>query len=164
GDCVPQDARRKRAERLSPLDLPIQDLLHVCPSGITQDAAVPQSPRTPLHSALEPAHNQALADPLSHLAAEVHVARNPADTDPSRIELSGVPRKQTLNVLAAVLRAEKCAPHGLRPPACYRRPNVSSSANSTAGVSRSGRDVDVAKWRLYNDLAICYAVHGTAAG
>src|SRR6185369_13005522 len=52
------------------LDLRIDDLAHVRPPGIGEDAPVAEGPRPPLHPPLEPAHDLALAEALGGEAAE----------------------------------------------------------------------------------------------
>jgi hypothetical protein len=57
-----QDRRRERTERLAPLDLEVQDVLHVWPARVADDRAVAERARPPFHPSLEPADDQ----PIGH--------------------------------------------------------------------------------------------------
>jgi len=56
------NGRGKGPEGLAALDLEVQDILHVGPPRIANDAPVAQSPGAPLHAALEPTCHLAVGD------------------------------------------------------------------------------------------------------
>ena len=60
-DGLAQDRGRERAEGLAPLDLAVEDVLHVGAARVAEDRAVAERARPPLHAALEPADDLAVA-------------------------------------------------------------------------------------------------------
>src|SRR5690606_28620015 len=69
-DALLDDRRRKGAEALAVLDLQVELLLHFGMPGISEDAAVPQRPRTVFHPSLEPADDLPVGEEAGHLTAE----------------------------------------------------------------------------------------------
>ena len=79
GDVVAQNRRCERAERFAPLDLGVEDVFHVGAPRIGQDRAVAQRPRSPLHAALEPAHDLAVGDGARDAGAQLVVIADDVD-------------------------------------------------------------------------------------
>src|SRR5437667_8426075 len=71
GHSFAQNARSKRPEGFTSLDLAIEGRLHVGASWIAKDAAVSERPGTPFHPPLKPSHHQPLAYPLRDGLTEV---------------------------------------------------------------------------------------------
>src|SRR6516165_7552443 len=59
------------AERFPPFDLGVENGLHIRAPWITQDRAIAEGARTPLHTPLEPAENGAFGDRRRRAPAEL---------------------------------------------------------------------------------------------
>ena len=66
-----QHRRRERPERFAPLDLGVEDLLHVGAARIADDRAVAERARPPFHAALKPADDLAVGDRRGGAPAEL---------------------------------------------------------------------------------------------
>src|SRR5215831_631103 len=60
--CVLEHGWREGPEGFSPLDLSIEDRLHIGTSRIAHDRPVTKRSRAPLHASLEPANHLSLGD------------------------------------------------------------------------------------------------------
>src|SRR5207249_2323253 len=70
GDGFGDHGRSKRAKRLPPFDLSVENSLHIGAPRIADDRAVAKRARTPLHPALEPAEDGASSDRRRRSPAE----------------------------------------------------------------------------------------------
>src|SRR5262249_59389445 len=67
---------RERAKRFPPLDLGIERGLHVRAAGVTEDRAVAERTRSPLHASLKPTDHLPLGDRLDGAFAVCGVITN----------------------------------------------------------------------------------------
>src|SRR5262249_25118422 len=66
-----EDRRGQRPKLLAKLNLGVDDLAHVRPTGVGQDTAVPQGAGPPFHPPLKPADNLPRGDLLGRPPAEL---------------------------------------------------------------------------------------------
>src|SRR6185503_12723187 len=75
-DGLTQNRWCEGPEGLTPLNLKVQDILHVRPARISQDGPISQGARTPLHAVLKPTYNLAISNGRGNLAAQFAHVRN----------------------------------------------------------------------------------------
>src|SRR5262245_23156574 len=68
-----QYRRREWTERLTPLNLGIEDRLHISAAWIPQDRPISKCTGPPLHAALKPTHYFSLRDGVSRSLDEFHL-------------------------------------------------------------------------------------------
>src|SRR5262245_40147916 len=73
---VLKNRRRKGAKRFAPLDLGIEDSLHVGAARISHDRAIPERSGTPFHTPLEPSYNLAIGDRCGGSPTQVTLVRH----------------------------------------------------------------------------------------
>ena len=76
GDMLLEHGRRKGPKRFAPLDLAIQNVLHVRAARIAEDRAVAERARTPFHPPLKPADDLAFGDRRRRAPAEFSLVRD----------------------------------------------------------------------------------------
>ena len=161
-----QDRGREGAERFAPLDLGVEDGLHVGAARIADDRAVAERARAPLHAALKPADDLAVGDRRARCAGRARprprssrpCSPAPAISRAARCEQRGdVAVRRTAGPNRRGPSRSERAP----PSLCQTR---EGRADRAAGIARRRLHVDAPERRHPPDLAVGDRVHGAAAG
>src|SRR2546421_6674422 len=104
GDRVVEDGWCKWAERFTPLDLRIEDRLHVRTPGIADNRAVAERTRTPLQSTLKPADDLAVGDGSGRAPAKLPLLGNFLHPAGRRSEVRTLRGKERCNFVSRELR------------------------------------------------------------
>src|SRR5262249_26118169 len=138
--------RSERPEALTELDPRVDDVAHVRPPRVGDDAAVAEGTGTPFHAALEPADDAAVGDlhrgPLvERLRTAPLAAQAPSLVDRGTLRLERVGNRAIVERRSPVAVAHDEAAR----PAAGRVPGVVRGAQRGAVVAGSRLDEDVAE-------------------
>ncbi len=163
GDLFLEDRGRERAKRFPPLDLGVEDRLHVGAARVADDRAVAERARAPFHAALEPADDPAVGDRGGGATLELairaffHGASGGGDALAFLSERRG-------DLVAPVMRAPIGVVHHERPRVPEPVPHRQGGADRAAGVAGGRLHIDAAERRHPAHLAVGDRVHRAAAG
>src|SRR5262249_8600765 len=155
--------RRERAKRFPPLDLGVEHGLHVGAAGVTEDRAVAERTRSPLHATLKPTDHLPLGNRLGGASAQCALITNIFNSTIGGGNVESV-----------------CVQDPLYLPCIKRRPPIGMVHHEIAfapqlmpdGERRTDRAARIAGRRLYVDpserrvssnFAVGDGVHRTAA-
>src|SRR5207237_3800468 len=153
-----RDRWRKRPELLTKLDPHVDDVAHVTPAWIREDAAITQRACTPLHASLEPANDVAVRNARGCPLTELLFARDARAYAVPRLDLRAphVGRRRHRGIVE--LRAPVAVAHLEATLSTQLVPDVKRRAERGAVVARSGLNVEIRERRFRAHLAIRHAV------
>src|SRR5262249_22924215 len=147
------------------LDPRVDDLAHVGPPRIRDDAAVAERARAPLHPPLIPADDPAVRDLGGGPPIETRFVAPalPPAALPSDLRAPGCHLRRALRVVERGTPVA-VAHHEVARLAARAVPRMQRGAEGRAVVAGGRLDEDVAKIGALADLAVGHAVHRAAAG
>ena len=160
-----EDGRRKRPERFAPLDLAVQNCLHVGPARIAHDRPVAQRAGPPLHSSLKPADHLAVGNRGGGAPAEFCFVRDRLDRRNRPPDLAILwPQSALLFRISRIAGPNRRDPSRTIALAAELVPKRERSADRAAGIARCRLHIDASKRRHPPHLAVGHRVHGATAG
>src|SRR5262249_1875397 len=154
----------KWPERFAPLDLRIENSLHVSTSRIADDRAVAERPRTPFHTPLKPAHHLAFCNLGRRASTQDGLICDLGDRAAGRMDLVLPVCKQRCNVSRLKFRTPISVIHHERTPIAQLMPYSKRCPDRAPCIARSRLHVDAPKWRRPTHFTVGHRIHGAATG